>query len=144
MKCVQKKKSFQIKEISVENEVSTYYDETKANIDSYDYWEMIVWQYGIHRFFSKTHRERMANKDTHVEVDYPYMGKSVDEHIVLKGGAATQFYLPIEAQRIKYVYSVGSCARLFHERKALVSIYSRNQGLPYCLTAQLWVYAVNI
>ena len=45
---MQKKKSFQIKEISVENEVSTYYDETRANIDSYDYWEMIVWQYGIH------------------------------------------------------------------------------------------------
>ena len=38
----------------------------------------------VDRFFSKTHRERMAGKDTHVEVDYPYMGKSVDEHQLKK------------------------------------------------------------
>lgn len=38
----------------------------------------------VDRFFSKTHRERMDGQDTHVEVDYPYMGKSVDEHQLRK------------------------------------------------------------
>lgn len=38
----------------------------------------------VDRFFSKTHRERMEGKDTHVEIDYPYMGKSVDEHQLRK------------------------------------------------------------
>ena len=38
----------------------------------------------VDRFFSKTHRERMNEKDTHVEVNYPYMGKSVDEHQLRK------------------------------------------------------------
>ena len=38
----------------------------------------------VDRFFSKTHRERLAGEDTHVEVDYPYMGKSVDEQQLRK------------------------------------------------------------
>lgn len=38
----------------------------------------------VDRFFSKTHRERMEGKNTHVEVNYPYMGKSVDEHQLRK------------------------------------------------------------
>lgn len=38
----------------------------------------------VDRFFSKTHRERLAKKNTHVEIDYPYMGKSVDEQQLRK------------------------------------------------------------
>jgi hypothetical protein len=40
----------------------------------------------IDRFFSKTHRERSNQKDladeekTKIEINYPYLGKSVDEH----------------------------------------------------------------
>lgn len=34
----------------------------------------------IDRFFSKTHRERIEKKDTKIEIIYPFLGKSVDEH----------------------------------------------------------------
>ncbi len=34
----------------------------------------------IDRFFSKTHRAMGEGKDTKIEITYPYLGKSVDEH----------------------------------------------------------------
>ena len=34
----------------------------------------------IDRFFSKTHRAMGEGKDTKIEITYPYLGKSIDEH----------------------------------------------------------------
>ena len=44
----------------------------------------------------------------------------------------------------KYVYSRGSCARLVSRAEGSEFYNSRNQGLPFCLSARLWVHAVNI
>ncbi len=38
----------------------------------------------IDRFFSKTYRDRIQKKDSHIEVFYPFMGKSIDEHQLRK------------------------------------------------------------
>ncbi len=38
----------------------------------------------VDRFFSKTYRERIEKKDSHIEVYYPYMEKSIDEHQLRK------------------------------------------------------------
>ncbi|MDO5156475.1 MAG: helicase-related protein [Eubacteriales bacterium] len=38
----------------------------------------------VDRFFSKTHRDRLNKLHTKVEVNYPYMGKSVDENQLRK------------------------------------------------------------
>ncbi len=38
----------------------------------------------VDRFFGKTYRDRIRKKDSHIEIYYPFMGKSIDEHQLRK------------------------------------------------------------